>query len=292
MSRLTAEELLDEQVSDMVAWLRMVMRPVDPAEADPDVYRHWDDDVLELGERVADELLTEWAWGEDDPEGLALVLDRRVTQAAWRATDNDQPAPAADMEPEPLDVEPGTVVWSVPAYAPYVLPMSALRAVTAWMADNQVDNASGAHEVRVEAHPDGTRTIAYQRGTPTRPWEKPDPTVTPARVLLRTDPPTLPELPDLTALGVVLEQHPVGAAHFNMPLPFGSLVCCACTATAGPQHPVVFPCPPVCDAATAAGVEVHADDDEPDRVDEFDRDEFDDLADVPAWALPGKRVQT
>jgi hypothetical protein len=85
---------LDEQVSEMVAWLHLVMPPAGPARVipppvDQTVYRHWDDDALELGDRVADELLTEWAWGRRDPVGLALVLERRIRQATARRT---QPA--------------------------------------------------------------------------------------------------------------------------------------------------------------------------------------------------------
>jgi hypothetical protein len=244
-------------VEDMTAWLRMMMPPFDPAESDPEVYRHGGDDELECGSRVADDLLSEWAWG-NSPAGLAVVLEQRVARAADRARQDDAQPVATDTLPPQRT---GTVIWSVPAYAPYVLPISTLRYLTEWMRFNDVEYASGVHEVRVEICDDGSRTIAYHRGQPPLRHRPPDPTVTPVRVLLRTEPPSVPELPDLAALGAVIDAHPVGAAHFNLALPIGSQVCTACTTV---EHPVVYPCPPLVAAAFATGVTIYADDDEPD----------------------------
>lgn len=281
MSARIEDELLDERIGDLTAWLELMMRPVaNWDEVDQHPYRHFDDDVLELGERVADDLLSESSWGRD-AFGLAVLLEQRARAAADRA-----PSPASPGEPaaEPaVPIEPGRVVWSAPAFAPFVLPSPVLRAVTAWLEDNRVVDVSGAHEVRVEAHPDGTRTIVFQQGL-RRPGDAaPDDTVAPARVPLRTEPPVLPDLPNLTALGAVLEAHPVGTGHFNLALPIGSQVCCTCTSVA---NPVVFPCPAVTAAAEQAGVQVYPDDEpgEPSAVD--DADELDGEHDdqVPRWA--------
>lgn len=284
MSETTADVLLDERVADMTAWLKLMLRPVENwDEVDQNPYRHWDDDVLDLGKRVADDLLSEWAWGRGDAGGLAVVLDQRARHAAERAgSPTETPAGNSGSELLPVPVEPGAVVWTAAAYALFVLPSSVLRALTAWMQDNQVVDASGAYDVRVEAHPDGTRTIAYQRGLRLAGDAAPDDTVAPARVPLRTEPPALPVLPDLTALGAVLERHPVAAAHFNLALPIGSQVCCTCTTVA---NPTVFPCPAVIAAADTAGVWVYPDEDEP-AAEDADVDEVDGEGGVavPRWA--------
>ncbi len=282
MSARTEDELLDERIADLTAWLELMMRPVENwDEVDQHPYRHFDDDALELGERVADDLLSESSWGRD-ALGLAVLLEQRARAAADRA-----PAPATSpgqLGPWPVvPVEPGRVVWAAPAFAPFVLPSPVLRAVTAWLEDNQAVDVSGAHEVRVEAHPDGTRTIAFQQGL-RRPGDAtPDDTVAPARVPLRTEPPVLPNLPDLTALGAVLEAHPVGTGHFNLALPIGSQVCCACTSVA---NPVVFPCPAVTAAAEQAGVQVYPDDETGnlDTLDDADERDGEHDGQVPRWA--------
>ncbi|MGW4528373.1 hypothetical protein [Amycolatopsis sp. NPDC004378] len=282
MSVRTEDELLDERIADLTAWLELMMRPVENwDEVDQHPYRHFDDDVLELGERVADDLLSESSWG-CDALGLAVLLEQHARAATDRAPD---PATSpGGFAPEPaVPVEPGRVVWSAPAFAPFVLPSPVLRAVTAWLEDNRVVDVSGAHEVRVEAHPDGTRTIVFQQGL-RRPGDAaPEGLVAPARGPLRTEPPVLPDLPDLTALGAVLEAHPVGTGHFNLALPIGSQVCCTCTSVA---NPVVFPCPAVTAAAEQAGVRVYPDD-EPGNLDAFDdADGVDGEHDgeVPRWA--------
>jgi len=255
---LSEAEAPDEAVADMVSWLTMMLRPVDWNNVDPEMYRHTDDDELELGGRVADELLSEWAYRSGD--GMRVVLDQRIAQAADRAGQAPRPAPTAAAQPEPLPADAGNTVWSVPAYAPYVMPMSLLCAITAWMRTNGVQDASGHHAINVQAHADGVLTAVYQRGRPTLTFETPDHTVTETSVLVVTDPPALPVFPDLTALGAVIDKHPVGVAHFNTPLPIGSQVCITCTQATGPYTPAVYPCPAVVDAATAAGVEVYPDD--------------------------------
>jgi hypothetical protein len=67
---------LDDAVADMAAWLGMMLRPVDWDEVDTEPYPYVEMDDLELGGRVADDLLTEWAWRS--PESLAVVLVQRV----------------------------------------------------------------------------------------------------------------------------------------------------------------------------------------------------------------------
>lgn len=251
---MTDEARLEDAVQGMVWWLKRAAKPVDVDLVDPNPYRHLDDDELELGERVADELLSEWAHSSVD--GMCAVLASRVNRAARRPS----PTPV-EPEPTPLPDGPGVTLWLVPAYAPYVMPLTVLRSITAWMDDNGVEHADGTHEVRVEVHPGGERTIAYWRGRQPSIHETYDDTVTPARVLLRTEPPALPDFPDLEALGEVIDAHPVGVAHFNMPLPFGSQICVTCTRESGALQPVTYPCPPLVAAASAADVEIYPDED-------------------------------
>jgi hypothetical protein len=255
----TEDELLADRIGDMVGWLEMMVKPVEDWDlVDPNPYRYTDNDVLELGDRVADDLLSEWAWSGDADSAIVLVqnrIDRALAEIGrnrWLATTS-----IANPEPESLPLgEPGTAVWSSPAYAPFVLPLPVLNAVLEWMRANDVVDASGVHEVRVETHPDGTRTIVYHRGRSPRRWQQPDPTVTEVRLPLRTEPPVLPTLPNLTTLATAIDQHPIGRAHHNLRVPIGSPVCITCTTV---ENPVLFPCPPVLAAALATGVEVFSD---------------------------------
>ncbi|GAA1983449.1 hypothetical protein [Amycolatopsis minnesotensis] len=263
---ITEQDRLAEAVDSMVWWLQCAVEPIDPDLVVSDRYRYFTDDELELGKRVADDLLDEFVC--TGAVGVRIMLERRLATrpVTAPAVDAVVDEPAAD----PLPVGPGRTVWSIPAYAPYVLPGPVLDEVLAWMdangvVDDDVD-VSATHEVRVDEHDGGLRTIAYHRGKQPRRYETPDLTLTPARVLLRTEPPVLPSIPDLTDLGEVIEQHPVTTAHFNTPLPIGSQICTTCTAAAGPSEPVVYPCPALVAAAAAAGAEVYPDDDQLDAV--------------------------
>ena len=71
MARTDAEQLQDA-IGDMGWWLTAMLTPPADGETDPDPYRHLDDDELEFGERVADELLAEHAHRSVD--GLSAVL--------------------------------------------------------------------------------------------------------------------------------------------------------------------------------------------------------------------------
>lgn len=160
--------------------------------------------------------------------------------------------------PAPADAVRAQLTWQLPAYAGHWLSADDLSAVVAWMADNDLEDATAQAPLEVV---DGRITYGQDRSPDTvRAAHRKIATVT---VPLRTPPPTIAKPPcstaELAKLQAVLAHHEWSAGFDG--------VCVDCSATQFDAHGrvychrddvVTWPCPPVRAALATAGFHVPA----------------------------------
>lgn len=189
-----------------------------------------------------------------DPDGFdrlaAMARAEDAAEAAQREAERraeDERREAERRRVRLGDDEPGQVVWRLPAFHVWYADTEEVEAVGTWLAANDIEEASGRHEIRVEQR--ATRLAVVYEAAPSwlRSGGSSQMTETWVKTLTSAPPPiATPERPEL---------HELFAEHFPARFPaidFGFRTACArCTREAKAaiaDQMVPWPCPVIADA--------------------------------------------